>query len=430
MIKSLFSRVSRLFGLCLLISIARLQAEGGTEHVLYAFLGNGIDGANPSAGVISDPSGNLYGTTVSGGIGSVNNGTVFKLAPPINPAGKWTETVLYSFQGGADGVNPSTNLVFDASGNLYGSTLQGGASTTCNNCGVIFELSPPSGSGPWTESILYTFQGGPDGHFPSSGLIFDRFGRLYGTTSEGGGTGCGGLGCGTVFQLSPPVRPSAPWTETVLWAFGGNEDGSDPAGNLAIDLNGNLYGITSDGGSCSSCGTVFKLSPPVVTGPWVKHVLHYFGDHSGDGVLPVSGPTIHEGVFGTTWMGGQLGVGTAYKIDGGGGLVESVIYSFGSSSADTNPSGGLAFDHAGNAYGTNSGGSSFTGTVFQLQPQNNGDWIENILYVFGDANDGGAPRGALLLGARGIYGTTSFGGNSTCSDFLGGCGVVFAITDY
>ena len=187
--------------------------------VLYRFTG-GTDGRSPDANVVFDSAGNLYSTTYGGGANG--SGTVFELTP--NSDGSWTEMVLYSFTGGADGGGAYAPLIFDAGGSLYSTTYYGGA----NGYGVVFELTPSSG-GNWTETVIYSFQGGTDGARPVSGLIFDAAGNLYGMTDHGGKPGCnwyGGSGCGTVFELKPNLDGS--WTESVLYAFAGGKDGGYP----------------------------------------------------------------------------------------------------------------------------------------------------------------------------------------------------------
>jgi uncharacterized repeat protein (TIGR03803 family) len=174
-------------------------SPSGSETVLYSFTG-GADGANPSAGLVRDAAGNLYGTTFLGGVesGSCGGscGVVFKLSPT------GSETVLHSFTGGADGANPSAGLIQDAAGNLYGTTFLGGVeSDSCGgSCGVVFKLSPTG-----SETVLHSFTGGADGAGPYAGLIQDAAGNLYGTTSEGGANSVCPLspGCGVVFRLAP-----------------------------------------------------------------------------------------------------------------------------------------------------------------------------------------------------------------------------------
>jgi uncharacterized repeat protein (TIGR03803 family) len=223
----------------------------GSENALYSFASGG-DPKLPYAGLVFDKAGNLYGTTEFGG--TKTQGTVFEITPNAN--GTWTESVIYDFTGGADGGQPYASLVFDAAGNLYGTTGFGG-STNCNlGCGTVFELT--LGSSGWTETALYTFTGGSDGRQPSSRILLDAAGNLYGTTLLGGNVGsvCS-AGCGTVFKLTPG---SSGWTETVLYAFQGAADGASPYASLVFDPTGNLYGTASAGGS-SGDGAIFKLTP-------------------------------------------------------------------------------------------------------------------------------------------------------------------------
>jgi uncharacterized repeat protein (TIGR03803 family) len=260
---------------------------GWTETILYSFGTNGgaSDGAEPE-GVIFDKSGNLYGPTLSGGNGlcdhdqSASCGTIFELSP--NGSGGWAENVIYAFPaGGGAGWSPNPGLVFDQSGNLYGTTYYGGANPCLGSggCGTVFELSP-SGSGSWTQTLLYSFgNGSNDGTFPAAGAIFDQSGNLYGTTQQGG-TGCGGAGggCGTVFELSPS---GSGWTENIAYSFqSGAVDGAYPYAELLFDQSGSLYSTTSSG--FQGAGTVFELSPDG-SGGWAETVLYGFQDGNGDG---------------------------------------------------------------------------------------------------------------------------------------------------
>lgn len=213
----------------------------GTETVLHAFGGGGNDDGNePEEGLLADKQGNLFGTTTSGGTkGDRTSGTVFEVPK------HGEETLLYSFQGGTDGGEPGCALIGDSSGNLYGTTTIGGQYSQ----GVVFEVADGA------ETVLYSFQGGADGSLPWS-LVMDTDGNLYGTTKYGGGTGCGGGGCGTVFKLAPDH------TETILHAFQGGSDGALPDEGLSIDKKGNLFGTTEEGGTgCDGdgCGTIFML---------------------------------------------------------------------------------------------------------------------------------------------------------------------------
>ena len=210
------------------------QAQTDTETVLHNFAGL-TRGAHPYGGVIRDPSGNLYGTTYSGG--KSNAGVVFK----VNTAGQ--ETVLYSFTGGADGENPDGSLILDSAGSLYGTTYNGGTA----RLGVVFKISP-SGQ----ETVLYSFcnlTGCPDGAIPHGGVIRDASGNLYGTT-QGGGT----VDCGVVYKLS------AAGEEAALYSFTGGIDGAFPYAGVILDSAGNLYGTTLEGGA-GGVGAVFEVSP-------------------------------------------------------------------------------------------------------------------------------------------------------------------------
>jgi uncharacterized repeat protein (TIGR03803 family) len=228
----------------------------GTEKVLYGFAG-GVDGDRPYGGLIMDTQGNLYGTTIYGGSSSgcqyygSNCGTVFKLTPD------GTETVLHSFAGGADGEIPDAGLVMDSQGNLYGTTTLGGGNPSCPfayGCGTVFKLTPEG-----VETVIYSFAGGMDGEEPSTTLVLDAEGNLYGMTYIGGGYGCyGNEGCGTVFKLTPSGA------ETVLHRFAGPPtDGAFPQSALVFDAWGNLYGTTNEGGpGCGGygCGTLFRVT--------------------------------------------------------------------------------------------------------------------------------------------------------------------------
>ena len=231
-------------------TIFKIDASGN-ESVLYSFSGD-PDGAYPDAGLLITSSGEMYGTTTTGG--ASNMGTVFR----IDAAGN--ESVVYSFQGGTDGVAPISSLVQDATGNLYGVTETGGGAGCPNyGCGTVFKIDPSG-----TESVLYCFTGGGDGSLPLNGVVLDPAGNLYGMTSGGGDLHCSifyGVGCGTLFKLTPAGA------ETTLHTFEG-PDGAMPEAGLLID-SGHLYGTTFDGGKgyCQTrygnfgCGVIFRLNP-------------------------------------------------------------------------------------------------------------------------------------------------------------------------
>ena len=324
------------------------------EKVLYNF-GNGTDGVAPQAGLVMDAAGNLYGTTYNGG--TYNYGTVFELTPAAG--GGWTEMVLHNFNNdGVDGAYPHAGLIFDAAGNLYGTTHSGGThNASCSNdCGTVFELTPSAG-GTWTEKVLYDFYSiRTDGAFPASSLIFDGAGNLYGTTIFGGASGAGN---GTVFELTPAAGGT--WTEQVLHSFGSGTDGAYPYAGLIFDGAGNLYGTTSGGGTAH--GTLFELTP-AGGGTWTEQVLHNFGNGT-DGAEPLAS-LIFDGagnLYGTTSYGGSYGGGTVFRFNAQG---EVLLYSFSGTDGER-PVAELILDGGGNLYGTTSGGGSEgEGTVFEI----------------------------------------------------------------
>jgi uncharacterized repeat protein (TIGR03803 family) len=259
------------------------------EAILYSFTG-GADGALPAAEVTFDPLGSLYGTTADGG--QVNQGTVFQLT---HSGGNWTQSVLYSFTGGSDGSLPTSGLLFDKAGNLYGTTYAGGLFY-----GTVFQLTP-SGSG-WMEDAIYEFQGGDDGGRPQAGLISDTSGNLYGATSTYGPSGNG-----TAFELT---LSQGGWKFSVLYGFAGVFGG--PRGNLVMDATGNLYGTTYGGGA-NGVGSVFKLT--LSNGTWTYTSLHDFTGGT-DGAYPYSNLVFdaNGNLYGTASSGGANRKGVVFEI--------------------------------------------------------------------------------------------------------------------
>jgi uncharacterized repeat protein (TIGR03803 family) len=283
----------------------------------------------------------------------------------LEPAWGEQESVLYSFRAGAgDGIAPLDGLVADKSGNLYGTTSGGGA----NFEGALFELSPPTvAGGHWSETLLFSFGGNSAGAAPAFGsLVFDQFGNLYGTTSVGGltGSGCSSAGCGTVFELSPPSSQGGSWTHTVIYEFspGG---ASYPIGGVVLDASGNLYGTTSSGGT-AGWGTVYQLQPPLVAGgPWTEQVLHSFAG-GADGASPQASVTIgtKNEIYGSTQGGGSAGFGTVFELippAGGGAWKKIVLHNFVGGKDGANPDASVILDSAGNVYGTTVMGGGPTG---------------------------------------------------------------------
>lgn len=261
-----------------------------THAVLYRFQG-GTDGASPLAGLIFDSAGNLYSTTAQGG-GDSGLGTVFKMAK--NPDGSWTESVLYRFPKRSRGFDPVAELVFDAVGNLYGTTL-GGGSYLCpqHECGSVFKLTH-NADGSWTHSVIHRFKGG-DGSQPYGGVTFDAAGNLYGTTRSGGDQNRG-----VVFKLTP--NPDGSWAFSKIHVFRGL-DGALPVAGVIFDPAGNLDGTTSYGGVCNY-GVVFRLTPSP-DGKWTKVLLHRF-HYTPDGAYPDAGLVSDNvgNLYGTTSRGG------------------------------------------------------------------------------------------------------------------------------
>jgi len=332
-----------------------------TEAVLYSFQGGNIDGAGPSGTLIFDQQGNLYGTTVGGSEG--DGGSVFELSPPAL-GGSWVETVLWAFNGNdpKGGQNPYGKLVFDADGNLYGTTFYGGL----HGAGTVFELVAPKIAGaPWARRVLHNFGDvANDGANPFAGLLL-RGGILYGTTYNGGT-----VGQGMVFDL---VRKPGLWTENILYNFGGS-GGSYPQAGLIADSAGNLYGMAGGGGDGScACGTVYELSPPSVAGgPWQETTVHNFTG-GGDGASP-AGELWRDkldDLYGAASSGGR-GLGSVFKLKppsvSGEAWVFVFLYNFPLSDS-ARPGYGALILVNGAFYGTiGGGGAPGEGAVFSIVP--------------------------------------------------------------
>lgn len=397
-------------------------AQAG-QTVLYSFKASGKDAAEPVAGLITDTQGALYGTTENGG--ASGQGTVFKLTPPASGTGPWTESILYSFTGAADGAYPEAELTFDTQGALYGTASSGGGST---NAGTVFKLTPPaSGQTQWTFKVLYAFKGGADGGKPNGGVIFDTQGALYSTAAAAGGS----ANAGAVFKLTPPASSTGAWTETVLYSFKGGTDGAEPRASLIFDTQGALYGTTTHGGSANA-GAVFKLAPPAsATGAWTETLPYSFkggGEGFGQGKLIFDA---YGALYGITQDGqknpSRVGQGVVFKLtqpaSGAGAWTETALYNLKNSGALLEE--GLVFDTQGSLYGvTWDGGSANKGAVFKLTPPatSMGAWTQSILYSFTGGSDGFEPHGGVIFGRGGaLFGTAKWGGAS-------GLGTVFQIT--
>lgn len=397
-----------------------LTQNPAAESVIYNFTTNY---SNPDGGLIADAAGNLYGTALDGT--KFPNGAVFQLSHKNNT---WEEKPLMIFDG-KNGRYPSARMVFDLQGNLYGSTLEGGDGPCSGGCGVIFELSP-SGGAAWNYTILYSFQNGFDGQTPDSNLLMDSNGNLYGTTGPGpttsgtvfelkhprqqndswtldtlftfngtngfspnalafsggalyGTTAEGGSSnyTGTVFQLKP-VNGS--WTYTLVYAFTGGADGGFPGEIVSSATPNVLYGTA--GGGPSTYGVIFKITPDS-SGGWTESVLYNFSG-GADGAIPgpltVAGP---DRIFGTTNSGGDASACS------------------------------FLYPYLG------------CGVVYAFTPSTQ---TETVLHTFtGPPNDGAGTYGSgVVLDQGALYGTTYYGGNGQCSNGteVVGCGTVYTVS--
>ena len=395
-------------GLTALMIVFAACASASGPQVLHSFGVRLNDGSDLYAGLVMDAAGNLYGAAAEGG--THNAGVVYRLSPGSNG---WSETIFYNFRGGTqDGSGPHGTLVFDASGNLYGTTASGGlGSNICNGgCGVVFELTPSS-SGPWTETILHRFSG-PDGSVAYPGVVLDASGNLFGAT-----TGGGAANLGLVYELA-----AGTWTQSILHSFTGKPDGNALYATPVLDAAGNVYGVTYYGGA-QNRGTVFELSPDG-NGTWTETILHNFrGGTDGANPMAALIFDQKGALYGTTIAGGTANYGTAFKLakNSGGAWTEILLHAFlGVNAQDAGYPNGLVFDSVGDLYGSSSGGGQFNpGTIFELSRNSSGGWSESVLYSFTAGDDGAYPSSTLIIDPAGnLYGTTLWGGPS--GDTTGG----------
>ena len=368
-------------------TVFKIDASG-QETVLYTFSG-GADGSTPEAGVILDFAGNLYGTALVGG--SSSEGVVYKL----DPSGK--QTVLHKFTGHADGGLPDAGLLFDFSGNLYGTTEYGGSGG-----GVVFKIAPSG-----VETVLHAFHGESDGSRPTAGVVMNAAGNLYGTTSSGGGVSHDG----TVFKID------ASGHESVLYSFPSSGSFS-PLGGVVLDSAGNVYGTTSMGETyATDFGSVFTVT---VAGQETE--LHNFSRGAGVGGTDPSGGLTRDaaGTFYGATSGGGAGGGVIFRMTLSG--QETVIYNFTGGPDGLSPNGNLIRDSGGNLYGTTEyGGDTYCfqgcGVVFKIDPSGK----VTVLHTFMAGDDGGNPLAGLIRDSEGhLYGTA-------CNYGIFGFGDVFKI---
>jgi hypothetical protein len=375
------SKCHSVFAFASVVFIFSMAVSAATQKELVIHSFPGVpDGQYPTGGMVFDAAGNLYGATSEGGAsgcGFGGCGAVFELSPQTG--GGWVEQIVYDFPGGSGGAQPEGNLLMDSAGNLYGTTDAGGSGH-----GIVYELIHNS-DGSWTSNVLYSFSGGSDGSNPYVGLVLDKAGNLYGTTQYGGDLSCGFGGCGVVFELSP--TSGGTWIETVIHTFEGT-DGELPQTPLVFDAAGNLYGAAAEGGTTNSncsagCGLVFRLTP-APSESWQQTILYSFSGSDGSG-----------------------------------------------------PVGNLAFDFSGNLYGVTVGGGDFTqcqnsgcGFVFELSPASAG-WTLTREFGFNGTTSGANPLAGVALGGSGhVFGSTYWGGDVHCTTggTPRGCGLAFELS--
>lgn len=396
-----------MFALTLILASS---AWAASEKLLYSFNAFSGDGYYPYSGLVADAKGNLYGVTESGGAGY---GTAFELKLA---GSSYTEVQLHVFIAGVtDGAYPEySSLVMDKSGNLYGTTYQGGTA----NVGTIFELVHSGNT--WTEKILHAFAGtaGHDGAYPQAGLSMDSTGKIYGTTEYGGKNNEG-----TVFQLT---ETNGKWAYKVIHSFGGGNGGAYPVGGITPGPNGYYYGTTYYGGTTYNVGVVYRLFQ--ARGLWVSQTVFIFSG-GAVGAHPISTLAIDSAnnFYGTTYDGGASNFGTVYKLKAGSNnkYTQSVLYSFkgGTTDGEYPWYAGVTLDTKGDIFGTTRyGGTANEGTVYELK-LTSGKYKEILLHIFDDtnSNDGYDPLAGVILFKGKLYGTTYAGGAH-------GAGTVFQVT--
>ena len=396
---------------CLIVMVALLtlgtiqNGYAQTLTVLHTFPAFDGDGIYPYSPLWLDTRGNLYGTTFQGGDVGSGFGTVFKMTKSGD------DTILFNFNYYSGvGAFPTQPLLRTADGTIYGTALAGNGGS-----GVVFKLSPKG-----KETILYSFVGGQNSNpkIPSSGVVMDAAGNLYGATSSGGHSVCHSEPyCGTIYKLDPKGKL------TVLHSFTGGSDGAAPSGNLIMDKAGNLYGVTIFGGDSScplliagipGCGVVFKMDPAG------KETVLYKFKGGKDGAAPTAGSGLlmdaDGNLYGTTAYGGEFGqacevaegrdnygCGTVFKLASDGKF--TLLHEFRNDGSEgVTPNGGLVSDPSGNLYGTNSEESlveGIGGTVFKLSPAGK----LTVLYNFEGQTD--SPTAGLVRDSSGnLYGPT------------------------
>jgi uncharacterized repeat protein (TIGR03803 family) len=372
-------------------------ALAATTAVIYSFAGD-EDGEYTDTDLVMDAAGNIYGTSVQGG--DFGSGTVWRLSPS---GGSWVHTVLYSFTGGADGGEPYKGVTLDAAGNLYGTAVTGGSGACEGGCGVAYKLTNTNGT--WTQSVIHAFTGGNDGAGPGAGLTIADDGDVYGMAPTGGAQGQG-----TIFRLHQKHNGS--WALTVIHTFTGGADGIGGSAGRLVFRGRYLYGAATAGG-VNSEGAIYELTP-ARTGEWGFKTLYAFKGQP-DGGFPYGGLTFDAlgNIYGTTYYAGANGLGCVYELSPAhGAWTETVLYSFQNGNDGQGSIGNLVFDSSGDLIGTTAeGGAAGDGTIFELTPVTRHKWREQVVHSFFGPPDGAfAYNGMVADNAGHFYGATVHGG--------------------
>src|SRR5437867_7981321 len=316
----------------------------------------------------------------------------------------WVHTVLYSFTSGADGGEPYKGVTLDREGNLYGTAVSGGSGSCEGGCGLVYKLTNSGGT--WTQTVIHAFTGGDDGSGPGARVAVDPHGNVYGMTPIGGA-----FGLGTIYQLHPGANGN--YSFKVIHSFTGGTDGSSGSAGKMVLRNGNLYGAATTGGAFGS-GIVFELTP-TQTGEWDFKTLYSFRGQP-DGVFRYGALLFDRSgnIFGTTYYGGVNGIGAVCQLAPRqtGEWQERVLYSFASGEDGNSPISHLNFDSVGNLYGTTSEGGLGSGTIFKLTRGQNGNWVESLPHLFQGPPDAAFPYSGMINRAGSFYGATTHGGDN------------------
>ena len=412
-----------------LVAIADARLAPAQETVIYNFVSTS-SGYNPHGPLAIDNQGNLYG---------IMTGGIFEVTPPSEAGGQWTEQQLYDSLSGPGLHSPSYGLVFDAKGNLYGIASDDTEMDGQSILGFVAEVSPPStAGGTWTSQIIHTFlESNKTANCgdPQSYLAIDSKGNLYGTCTNGGANGVGG-----VYELSPPTEAGGQWTEQLIHSFAQDGvDGNSPGQNagLILDAQGNLYGTTQNGGM-SDGGVVYELSPGTGSA-WTETILYTFvlsGPSSPYGAVVFD----HQGnLYTTTYDGGTGGGGAVVELSPpakqGSEWALTQLYAFSGKTTDgRNPAWGVLFDAAGNLWGTTFHGGPYyqineansDGALFELVPQAGGGWQEVVRHFFGAPGDVFAVTWPMVIDSKGNLYAAGSGGANNCGNI--NCGGIFEYT--